>query len=652
MSKQFLIDRNGNLINLGSELGKGGEGAVFNIVGNPNIVAKIYLKPPDQEKSYKILNMVGAGNERLLKLAAWPVESIHSRSGDLLGFVMQKLQGYRPLFELYSPKLRLQLFPQADWRFLIHAATNTARAFSVIHKEGHVIGDVNHGNLLVASDATVKFIDTDSFQISINNQNWLCEVGVATHQPPEMQGRSTYKGIIRTPSQDNFGLAVLIFQLLCLARHPFSGRFLGNGEMPLEKAINDGRFAYSQDNRLTQMIPPPASLPMNALSYKIWSFFEKAFAKERARDGMRPTADEWVLALEELSTSLKVCQTNHGHHYLKSLTTCPWCDIELKSSITVFPIIIQFPNGNKSFHALWQQLIGIKDPGPAQSLLDITISPPLASKEAKEISKKVKQLKKRLLLVLGSVAFLTLSIGICSGYSLWQLILLGLGGWGLIYYNEERNKLIDDVEKQLTEIKKQWKEFSSNWTIWTSESAFTKTRRSLDELKKKYDSLQQDRSSQLQKLWDNRRQQQLVSHLNKYRIDMADLDGIGPGRCATLQSYAVETAADIEANRLFGISGFGPKLIKRLVDWRGRCTQTFIFDSSKGVSQSEIQSVDRDMMNKRYKLEQELATGLASLASINNQIQQRRSQLHSQALSMINNYAQIVANAREVGINS
>ena len=138
---------------------------------------------------------------------------------------MHKLKNYKPLFELYSPKLRLQTFPKADWRFLIHAATNTARAFSVIHEAGHVIGDVNHGNLLVAEDATVKFIDTDSFQISSRaSTNGGVRLGATTHQPPEMQGHSTYNGLVRTPNHDNFGLAAVIFQILCLCQtHPFSG---------------------------------------------------------------------------------------------------------------------------------------------------------------------------------------------------------------------------------------------------------------------------------------------------------------------------------------------------------------------------------------------------------------------------------------------
>src|SRR5208337_3469303 len=98
---------------------------------------------------------------------------------------------FRPAFELYGPKLRLQRFPKADWRFLARAAGNTARVFNVVHSAGHVIGDVNHGNLVIGQDATVRLIDCDSFQITAAGKTWFCEVGVGTHQPPEMQGRSS-----------------------------------------------------------------------------------------------------------------------------------------------------------------------------------------------------------------------------------------------------------------------------------------------------------------------------------------------------------------------------------------------------------------------------------------------------------------------------
>ena len=47
---------------------------------------------------------------------------------------------------------------------------------------------------------------------------------------------------------DRFGLAVLIFHLLMMGRHPFSGVYLDKGDMPLEKAIREGRFAPRASN--------------------------------------------------------------------------------------------------------------------------------------------------------------------------------------------------------------------------------------------------------------------------------------------------------------------------------------------------------------------------------------------------------------------
>ena len=649
MARQHLIDRNGNQISLGSELGKGGEGVVYHVQGKPNAVAKIYLKPPDTEKSYKIINMVNVGTERLLKLAAWPLDTIHVHSGDLVGFLMPKLQGYRPLFELYSPKLRLQEFPQADWRFLIHAAANTARAFSVIHEAGHVIGDVNHGNLLVASDATVKFIDTDSFQISIKAQHWLCEVGVATHQPPEMQGLLNYRGLFRTSNQDNFGLAVLIFQLLCLARHPFSGRFSGLGDMPIEKAITECRFAYARDNRSTQMTPPPASLPMNALTPRIFSNFEKAFSKEGITQ--RPTAKEWISAIEELATSLKQCQSNQAHFYLNSISNCPWCDIETKSCTTIFPVIVNLSNPNQSFKVLWQQVLTIKDPGqalPLPKVASISLSP---SREAQEAGLIIQRLERQSILLWATLGIGIIVLGSLYGCNVAQLILGGLAFWRYIYQSKEKDKLTSNLHEKVTAFKTRWDELSSKWGTLVSNAAFVKAKQPLDALKKQYDDLYQERQYRLQKLWDDRRTQQLHAHLDRYRISAADIEGIAQGRVTTLQSYGIETAADIDPWQIEGISGFGPKLIHRLTDWRYRCEQTFIFDSSKGVPQTEIQVLERDLMTRRRKLEQELATGIVHLTRTSDQILESRSQIYSQASSLLKAYAQAIADAREVGIN-
>jgi DNA-binding helix-hairpin-helix protein with protein kinase domain len=54
----------------------------------------------------------------------------------------------------------------------------------------------------------------------------------------------------------------MIFLLLFMGRHPFSGRFLGKGDMPIAKAISELRFAYSAMRADVQMDRPPNTPPL------------------------------------------------------------------------------------------------------------------------------------------------------------------------------------------------------------------------------------------------------------------------------------------------------------------------------------------------------------------------------------------------------
>ena len=230
------------------------------------------------------------------------------------------------------PKLRLREFPKADWRFLVRAAENTARAFHFIHQAGVVIGDVSHSNLLVANDATIRCIDCDSFQITADAQHWLCRVGTGDYQPPEMQGLTSYEGIVRTPNHDNFGLAVIIFRLLFAGRHPFSGRWQGKGDAPpIEDAIKASRYAYSQRRR-TGIDPPGNALSVKALPEAVRDMFELAFDPGTTAGG-RPTAEHWMTALQTLGRTVRQCRTNRWHWFYAGAAECPWCEIERSGAV-------------------------------------------------------------------------------------------------------------------------------------------------------------------------------------------------------------------------------------------------------------------------------------------------------------------------------
>ncbi len=217
--KQYALVKRGNYVRLGNELGRGGEGNVFEIVGQSEQVAKIYNRPPDEQKIHKLRVMTDYATSSLLKIAAWPMDLLTDKNSAIRGFIMPRVNARRDIHELYSPKSRADSFPEADFRFLIHVGANIARAFAVVHEHGHVIGDVNHGNLLIAPNGTVILIDCDSFQINAGDHVYTCDVGVPLFTAPELQCQS-FKGFERKQNHDRFGLAVLLFHLLYMGRHP------------------------------------------------------------------------------------------------------------------------------------------------------------------------------------------------------------------------------------------------------------------------------------------------------------------------------------------------------------------------------------------------------------------------------------------------
>jgi DNA-binding helix-hairpin-helix protein with protein kinase domain len=620
-----LLDSAGRPLHLGPQLGSAGEGAVFELRDRSDQVVKLYHKGLEPEKALKIANMAKAANERLLKLTAWPTEPIRLSSGSraVVGFTMPKIAGHKQAFSLYSPKLRLQEFPKASWQFLIRSAANAARAFAVVHESGHVIGDVNHGNLFVGDRATVRLIDCDSYQITINGSRWFCEVGTATHQPPELQNVRTYKGILRTPNHDNFGLAVIIFQMLFMARHPFSGRFLGSGEMPMERAISEYRFAYGSNAAAMQMQPPPASLGLNGVTRDVALLFERAYSKQGSQASGRPTAREWVTALQDLETHLKKCSVNPAHQFVDSLPKCPWCDIEAATGVLLFQVALVGPTQTGFTIAdFWGKVTSVPNPGAAPALPRIEGRTITLSATALELQQA------------------TWGAKIASG--LFALI----GGSTRIH------TLKKNVEKKAADARSRWNTLQNNWSSYTSAKDFDELYVQLQNLRVQHEGLPQKRLQALHQLEASRYKLQLHAHLDSCRISHARIKGIGDARKATLQSYGIETAADITEHRVLVVPGFGRVAVTNLRQWREQQERRFRFDPNKGVDQTAKNKVEREILTERIDLERKLNEALSKLTVSSHHVLTRRQTLLAQAEQGAGDLAQAEADLRAASIVS
>jgi DNA-binding helix-hairpin-helix protein with protein kinase domain len=323
-----LHNARGESLHLGRELGRGGEGVVHELPSHPDWVAKRYHQAPDAAKQQKLRLMAEAIDSPLRNYAAWPEETLHlGENGPVIGFTMQRIEGRLPIHMLYSPAQRRESFPQARFDFLVFVARNIAAAFATLHEHGHVLGDVNQGNVLVGADSRVILIDCDSFQIQVGDALHRCEVGVAHFTPPELQSIASFEDITRTPNHDGFGLALLIFHLLMGGRHPYSGVPLADhiGES-LEADIRDFRYAYAKDAAQRLIAPPPKSVPIESLPPAIVALFEQAFTEPGV--AARPTPQQWVGALDALRAQLRACAKNPLHVHAGVTGECVWCGLE------------------------------------------------------------------------------------------------------------------------------------------------------------------------------------------------------------------------------------------------------------------------------------------------------------------------------------
>ena len=164
----------GQPLRLGKRIGKGGEGEVFALADRPDEAVKVYANP-DPRREAKVSAMVAARLAERHKLIAFPLAVARGPGGRFAGFTMRLVAGHTPLFELYSPGARKIVFAKADYRFLVHAASNASVAVEQAHQAGAVIGDINHSGILVSDGALAALLDADSFQFGAAHP---CRVGV------------------------------------------------------------------------------------------------------------------------------------------------------------------------------------------------------------------------------------------------------------------------------------------------------------------------------------------------------------------------------------------------------------------------------------------------------------------------------------------
>lgn len=239
---------------------------------------------------------------------------------DIVGYVMYKRSGssFHSLMNMMKIKSGKSLHDtkRSD---LVMALIDFLTCVQDLHNKDIIIGDISLRNVLY--DETQKkifIIDNDSFQfklnvskqaieevMSLNNgkkmpykskvkvqedmntivqRDFFCEVATIEYTPPELQEKD-FTMLNRTVNHELFSIAVFIFQILMLGKHPYATK---NGNLDMKESIKEGNFPYRADYSKQKDVPNGAwALLWSHLPHSIQDEFIDTFYKKKKRTSVK-----------------------------------------------------------------------------------------------------------------------------------------------------------------------------------------------------------------------------------------------------------------------------------------------------------------------------------------------------------------------------
>jgi DNA-binding helix-hairpin-helix protein with protein kinase domain len=628
-----LRSGDGAPLTLGPKVGAGGEGVVYRIGEQPASVAKIYSRSLGPRQVAKLRAMVDAGDDPLRDVAAWPTALVYEGTTPV-GFTMPLLNGQRPLHELLGPRSRHESFPNAHWSFLIHTARNLARAFAVLHDRNVVVGDVNSNNIVICGDSTARLIDCDSFQFPAGGGLFRCNVGVPDYQPPELQ-HANFAEVDRLPEHDRFGLAIVIFQLLFVGKHPFAG-VLPPG-VPGDGAIGANvlakRYFYSPHARRRGLKPPPGSPTLAALTPQVAALFARAFLGEPAA---RPSAGDWETALRDLEGRVVRCARNPVHRHLRD-AHCPWCALD-KRGLHYFLL----PGTRRESYALdesiwdcasnaevekrWAAIARVAPPRP--------IDPSLGEEPAvrRGVALRLWSPKRRAAFAAGAAALATVALAFArAGRPIFALpaVAIGLVLWAAC--RPDARTVLGYLWRRESEAHRISAAALREWEREARGARFLEARARLAKIRAELLDQRRRQDEELAALERQRLRREWAAFLESRVIADWHVRQIDAHTRALLRRFGIVNAADVTRENLRRVPGLSRHTILCLTVWRRSVEQDFGKRARAKSDDRAVHAVKLRHLRERTSNWTRLADQEHELRRLAQEIEARRPALRARA---------------------
>ena len=394
--------------------------------------------------------------------------------------------------------------------------------------------------------------------------------------------------------------------------------------MPIEKAIGEHRFAYGPDGAVNGMKPPPGTIPLETMGSSIARLFIQAFARAGS-NGARPDAETWVKALEKLKFGLRVCSRASWHHYAGELAACPWCTVESQTGVRLFGqrIAQVSPTGTLDLATLWRAILAVPAPGVDPALPSEQQWHPPIGVNMPSVSLKIFRKVFSIGLVCSGLAACNVLAESGGIFAVLVFCIIAWATWPRVSAEERAA-----ADRAHSAARTAWEGALARWEREASKDNFAEKLVALKKAREGIADLQSERHRRLAKLDRTREMRQGQRYLDRFRIDRANIRGIGPDRTAMLISYGIETAGDIKTRRqILQIPGFGEGLTSALMRWRHGHEQNFRFNPNSPIDRREVDAIDRELQARRQNLLLTLRQGPDELRRLCQEINAARERM-------------------------
>jgi len=323
----------GEIVEVISELGSGGQGAVYKAMykGKMHALKWYNLSTNAHKKEFKknlyALVKKGAPHESF----AWPLEMTGSRNGTY-GYVMELIpKEYREFKEYLNVLVQ---FKSVEAR--ITAALQIVESFRILHNKGYSYQDINDGNFFINPETgDVKICDNEN--VAPYGMGFGIQ-GKSRYMAPEIVMGLKYPDI----HTDRFSLAVVLFMLLYM-EHPLEGKNTNQTCLigGIEKQIfgKDACFCMDPKDASNR---PQSDVHKNL--FLLWDFypryiqelFEETFSKQRLtgdKTESRIIEQRWNKDLLRLRQQLIVCDCGDEYFLRSDDIVCESCGNKLRTGM-------------------------------------------------------------------------------------------------------------------------------------------------------------------------------------------------------------------------------------------------------------------------------------------------------------------------------